>query len=104
MNRSTPGRQRDGTGDASAGAFDGVRDFAGGLVYDPEVICLEADSDALCSHIKSNFIVMVVLNSRHDSTKADAKYINCRFLCNKIIKKFWLFPAQIKRAGTFAPA
>src|ERR1700728_4362858 len=40
-------RQRDGTGDASAGAFDGVGDFAGRLVYNPEVIGLEANSYTL---------------------------------------------------------
>jgi hypothetical protein len=38
------GRQRDGPGDAGAGAFDGVRDLAGGLVYDAMVIGLEPDS------------------------------------------------------------
>ena len=32
------GRQRDGSGDARAGAFDGIRDVARGLVYDPVVI------------------------------------------------------------------
>src|SRR5882757_8728640 len=42
-----PGRQRDGPGYASASTFDSVRDFAGGLVYDAKVICLEADSDSL---------------------------------------------------------
>lgn len=53
------GRQRDGAGDTGAGAFDGVRDLAGRLVYDPEVISLEADSDALSSHTKNNCLLMV---------------------------------------------
>ena len=53
------GRQRDGPGDARAGAFDGVRDFAGRLVYDPVVIGLEANSNALCSHTKNNCLLMV---------------------------------------------
>jgi hypothetical protein len=56
------GRQWDWPGDARAGAFDGVRDFARGLVYDAMVIGLEPDSDSLCSHRKNNFIVTVVLN------------------------------------------
>src|SRR5690348_15697585 len=44
------GRERDWAGDASAGAFDGVRDFARGLVYDPMVIGLKSNSYALSSH------------------------------------------------------
>src|SRR5437868_9324912 len=63
------GRQRDGTGDTGAGAFDSVRDFAGGLVYDAMVIGLEPDSDALGSHIKSDCIVMVVLIFRFNLSK-----------------------------------
>jgi hypothetical protein len=54
------GRERDGAGHARAGALDGVGDFAGRLVYDPEVISLEADSDALCCHTKNNCLLMVV--------------------------------------------
>ena len=32
--------ERNGTGDTGAGALDGVRNFAGRLVYDAEVIGL----------------------------------------------------------------
>src|SRR5579862_4641501 len=52
------GRQRDWPGDASAGAFDGVRDFARGLVYDPMVIGLKSNSYALCSHTKNDCLLM----------------------------------------------
>src|SRR5476649_1913663 len=70
------GRQRDRPGDAGAGAFDGVRDFARGLVYDAMVIGLQSDSYSLCSHRKNNFIVMVVLIFPLQSVKADAEYSN----------------------------
>ena len=53
------GRQRDGAGDARAGAFDGVGDFARRLVYDPMVIGLKSNSNALCSHTKNNCLLMV---------------------------------------------
>src|SRR5882757_10557293 len=94
------GRQRDGPGDASAGAFDGVRDFASGLVYDAVVIGLEPDSDALCSHIKSDCIVMVVLNFPLQSFKADAKCSNIAPRCNNFLKEFWFTLEDQKPAST----
>src|SRR6266481_4234508 len=54
-------RQRDGSGDARPGAFDGVGDVAGGLVNDPMVKGLQSNANALSSHTKNNFIVMVLL-------------------------------------------
>src|SRR5258707_330168 len=59
-----PGRQRDWAGDARAGAFDGVRDVAGGLVNDPMVKGLQSDANALSCHRKNNFIVMVKFKYR----------------------------------------
>jgi len=53
------GRERDWPGDASAGAFNGIRDFAGGLVNDPMVKSLKPNSYALCSHTKNNYLLMV---------------------------------------------
>src|ERR1700744_2807074 len=53
------GGERDGSGHTGAGAFDGVRDLAGRLIYDPKVIRLKADSDALCSHTKNDCLLMV---------------------------------------------
>src|SRR5262245_56360196 len=56
-------RQRDGSGDTGAGALDGVRDIAGGLVDDPMVKGLQSNSNALSSHRKNNCLLMV-FNSR----------------------------------------
>ena len=52
-------RERDGTGDASASALDGVRDVASGLVYDAMVISLESNTNTLSSHTKNNCLLMV---------------------------------------------
>ena len=54
------GRQGNGSSDTGAGAFDGVRDVAGGLIYDPMVISLKANANALSSHTKNNCLLMVV--------------------------------------------
>src|SRR6266702_7080477 len=56
------GRQRDGSGDTRAGAFDGVGDVAGGLVNDPVVKGLQSNANALSSHRKNNCLLMVSLN------------------------------------------
>jgi hypothetical protein len=53
------GRERDGASDGCAGAFDGVRDFTRGLVYDTMVISLQTDTNALGCHTKINFLLMV---------------------------------------------
>jgi len=53
------GRERDGSGHAGAGAFDGVGNFARRLVYDPMVIGLKSNSNALGSHRKNNCLLMV---------------------------------------------
>ncbi len=53
------GGKRNRAGDASARAFHGVGDFAGGLVYDAMVISLEANTNTLCGHTKNNCLLMV---------------------------------------------
>ena len=57
------GRERDRSGDTSPRAFDGVGDVAGGLVDDAMVKGLQSDTNALSSHRKNNFIVMVWLKT-----------------------------------------
>jgi len=54
-----PGGERDGPGDARAGAFDGVGDFTRRLVYDALVISLESNANALGSHTKNNCLFTV---------------------------------------------
>src|SRR5271154_6651172 len=80
------GRQRDGAGDAGAGAFDGVRDFARGLVYDAMVIGLQSDSYSLCSHRKNNFIVMVVLNFFRLNFQSGREIYQLRLLTQSIFE------------------
>ena len=53
------GRERDGPGDARAGAFDGVGDFTRRLVYDALVISLKSNANALGSHTKNNCLFTV---------------------------------------------
>ena len=53
------GRERDGPGDARAGAFDGVGNFARRLVYDAMVIGLKSNSNALGSLTKNNCLFTV---------------------------------------------
>ena len=40
--------------------LDGIRDIARGLVYDPMVIGLKTNTNALSSHTKNNCLLMVV--------------------------------------------
>ncbi len=58
------GREGDRTSDAGAGAFDGIRNIAGGLVYDAMVISLETNTNALSSHTKNNCLLMVLKSFR----------------------------------------
>ena len=59
VNRSMRVGSGDWSGNARARAFDGVRNFTRGLVYDAMVISLETDSDVLSSHTKNNCLLMV---------------------------------------------
>ena len=52
-------RERDGPGDARAGALDGFRDIVGGLVNDPMVKGLQSNANALSGHTKNNCLLMV---------------------------------------------
>jgi hypothetical protein len=70
------GRERDGPGDARAGAFDGIGNFTRRLVYDTLVISLKPNSDALGSHTKNNFLLMVSINLSLQFLKADGEYSN----------------------------
>ena len=83
------GRERDRAGHAGARALDGVGDFAGRLVYDPEVISLEADSNTL-SHTKNNCLLMVDKFPLPVFPKADADNSNCAFPCNNFFQEFCL--------------
>src|SRR5260221_6550783 len=55
-------RKRDGSGDASPRPFDGVGNVASGLVYDPVVISLQSNADALSSHTKNNCLSLLTLS------------------------------------------
>src|ERR1700704_1302622 len=55
------GREWDRSGDTGPRALDGVGDVAGGLVDDAMVKGLQSDTNALSSHRKNNFILMVWL-------------------------------------------
>src|SRR5208283_2633059 len=90
------GGQRDGAGDACAGALDGVRYFPGRLVYDPEVIGLEANSNTL-SHTKNNCLLMVV-KSAFELLKAEADTIIPASGCNIFFKNFSVaFPSSTRQ-------
>ena len=52
-------RQGNRSGDTRTSALDGIRDVAGGLVYDTMVIGLQSNANALSSHTKNNFLLMV---------------------------------------------
>ncbi len=82
------GRERNRAGDAGARALDGVGDFAGRLVYDPEVISLEADSNTL-SLTKNNCLLMVVKIPLPVFPKADADNSNCAPVCNNFFQEFY---------------
>jgi len=56
-------RKGDGPGDARAGAFDGVGDFARRLVYDALVIGLEPNAYALSIHTKNNCLLNFFLKT-----------------------------------------
>jgi hypothetical protein len=81
------GRERDRAGDAGTRALDGVGNFAGRLVYDPEVISLEADSNTL-SHTKNDCLLMVDKIPLPVFPKADADNSNCAPPCNNFFQEF----------------
>jgi hypothetical protein len=69
-------RQGDRSGNTRPGAFDRVSNVAGRLVYDPMVIGLESNSDALSSHTKNNCLLMVYLTfcrSRKEQDVQDSR-------------------------------
>ena len=82
------GWQRDGPGDARPGAFDRVGNVAGGLVYDPVVISLQANANALSSHTKNNCLLMVKLNAAARTGKREAEYSKGWSARNRFLVKF----------------
>ena len=83
------GGKRDGPGDARAGAFDGVGDFARRLVYDALVISLEPNANALSIHTKNNCLLNLSENSAPLPGKAEAQSIKHPRQCNIFFKVFW---------------
>src|SRR5205823_6489182 len=81
------GRQRNGPGDAGPCAFDRIGDVAGGLIYDPMVIGLETDANALSSHTKNNCLLMVLKYPRFPTGKRTAEYSKGRLGCNRYLEK-----------------
>ena len=67
------GRERDGACDSGTGAFNGIGDVAGRLVYDAMIKGLESNTNTLSSHRKNNCLLMV-FNCRPGSGKRSAEY------------------------------
>jgi hypothetical protein len=84
------GRKRDGPGDARAGAFDGVGDFARRLVYDALVISLEPNTYALSIHTKNNCLLNLSENPAPLPGKADGQFTRHPCQCNIYFEVFWL--------------
>ena len=94
-----PGRERDGTGDACAGAFDGVRDVAGGLVDDAMVKGLQSNANTLSSHTKNNCLLMVSIPPA--DWKAGVKYSNGVRQRNRFFEKFLEVNRERRRRSRF---